>query len=264
VAQVRLARGGGGGRRAADGWALWAGSTLPLVSWGLRLPWWRSPLLLSYYFGGFALGLASLALNAASGSTAVRRKSRVIVWGTLVGFGPALLLFAAARYARRPPYEFPFWLWASCALNLAVMPVSFAYAVVKHRVLELPVLLRRSARYLLVQRGSAGLLLLLGVAAAGFFSVAFGRALGPGRQAAAAGLGVGFGTVLVWTGTELHRRVRAQIDRAFFRSAYDARQILEELARRARIVASRRELADLLFTGTQQEDDETLVLARVR
>jgi hypothetical protein len=37
-------------------------------------------------------------------------------------------------------------------LVVFLYPLSFAYAVVKHRVLELPVLLRRSARYVLVQR----------------------------------------------------------------------------------------------------------------
>ena len=44
---------------------------------------------------------------------------------------------------------------------LWLFPLSFAYAVVKHRVLEIPVLLRRSARYLLVQRGFVILLAML-------------------------------------------------------------------------------------------------------
>ena len=52
---------------------------------------------------------------------------------------------------------------AFLALLLWLFPLSFAYAVVKHRVLEIPVLLRRSARYLLVQRGFIILLIAFSV-----------------------------------------------------------------------------------------------------
>jgi sigma-B regulation protein RsbU (phosphoserine phosphatase) len=129
---------------------------------------------------------------------------------------------------------------------MLLIPLSFAYAVVRHRVLDLPVLVRRSLRYLLVQRGFLGLLLLVGVAATVSFSMSFGRYLGPQSEALAIGLGAGFGTVLVWTGTELQRRVRERIDRAFFRIAYDARHVLEDLAERARDATSREALAELL------------------
>ena len=43
---------------------------------------------------------------------------------------------------------------AGTAIVLFLYPISFAYAVIKHRVLDIPVLLRRSVRYVLVQRGS--------------------------------------------------------------------------------------------------------------
>jgi sigma-B regulation protein RsbU (phosphoserine phosphatase) len=59
-------------------------------------------------------------------------------------------------------------------------------------------------------------------------------------------LGAGFGTVLIWAGMQVQRRVGERIDRAFFRSAYDARQILQELAEKARGATSREDLAVLL------------------
>jgi serine phosphatase RsbU (regulator of sigma subunit) len=51
---------------------------------------------------------------------------------------------------------------------------------------------------------------------------------------------------LVWSSAPLVKRTTERIDRAFFRSAYDARQILENLVEEARTVASREELAVLL------------------
>lgn len=226
--------------------ALFVGTVGPIEAWargtGLLNPW---PFVVYYIFGD-GLGLASLAANAVHATGDARRKSRVIVWGTLAGFGPAFLMFTICVYLHKSPYELPFWIWASCILAMSLIPLSFAYAVVRHRVLELPVLLRRSARYLLVQRGFVGFLVLLGASATLFFAVSFARYLGPQREALAIGLGAGFGTVLVWTGTELQKRIRERIDRAFFRSAYDARHILEQLAQQARTATSHEVLATVL------------------
>ena len=227
-------------------WAFARGSGEELVALARSLVVPVRPLLLVYFYGGFALGLASLAANAISGAPAARRKSRVILAGTLAGFLPAFLLAAAANYIGRDPYELPFWVWAPCILALLLVPLSFAYAVVKHRVLEIPVLLRRSARYLLVQRGSVGFLLLAGLAATMSFALSFGHRLGPDAQTAGIALGAGFGTALVWAGKQVQKRMRERIDRAFFRGAYDARQILQDLAEKARRATSREDLAALL------------------
>ena len=55
-----------------------------------------------------------------------------------------------------------------------------------------------------------------------------------------------FGVVLVWTSAPLVRRGTVRIDRAFFRSAYDAHVILQSLAEKTRTVTNRHELAKLL------------------
>jgi serine phosphatase RsbU (regulator of sigma subunit) len=127
---------------------------------------------------------------------------------------------------------------------LYLYPLSFAYAVVKHRVLEIPVLLRRSARYMLVQRGFAFLHLLVSVAA----TVLFAWGLSRTRLTTPVGLtgGVIFGSVLALGGLRIHRATSQRIDRAFFRNAYDARRILEDLVEKTRTATSRDELAALL------------------
>jgi serine phosphatase RsbU (regulator of sigma subunit) len=59
-------------------------------------------------------------------------------------------------------------------------------------------------------------------------------------------LGTGFGTLLLWTGTRVHKGVGGRIDRAFFHNAYDARVILQDLAEKTRTATDRKELAGLL------------------
>ena len=65
-------------------------------------------------------------------------------------------------------------------------------------------------------------------------------------QSASTALGAVFGTALLWSGSRVHTRVSERIDRAFFRSAYDVRVILENLAETSRTATNREALAQLL------------------
>ena len=228
-------------------WGLLAGSSQPLQMFADQVGEKTIlPLLLGYSFGAAGLGLVSLVWNSVRAPTAeARRKTRVIVWGTVVGVTPYLVLGAAAVYAKKSHHDFPFWVWAPTVLVLFLVPLSFAYAVVKHRVLEIPVLLKRSARYLLVQRGFTFLIFLLSIAATLLLALSFSR-LFQAQAEVAVPVGVAFGILLVWAGTHVRQRVTQRIDRAFFRSAYDARLILEDLAEKTRKAANRQELATLL------------------
>ncbi|HVH61930.1 MAG TPA: GAF domain-containing SpoIIE family protein phosphatase, partial [Candidatus Sulfotelmatobacter sp.] len=128
---------------------------------------------------------------------------------------------------------------------LLVYPLSFAYAVVKHRVMEIPVLLRRSARYVLVQRGFVVLLFIVAVGAMATFTRVFSRFF-EAESNVGMMLSGGLGVALVWISAPLLKRGTERIDRAFFRSAYDTRVILQELAEKTRTVTDRNELARLL------------------
>jgi len=220
---------------------------LPLLGLGRPAAGYTRTFLLSLLYGFMALGFVSLIWNAISATTPeARRKIRVILWGTLVGVVPALLLLGASDFLG---FHAPFLLGVAIVLLLWLFPLSFAYAVVKHRVLEIPVLLRRSARYLLVQRGFTILLALVSVGATLAFALFLARYLQPVTRAAVPGgiaLGAAFGTLLLWTGAQVHKGVGGRIDRAFFRNAYDARMILQDLAEKTRTATDRQELAALL------------------
>jgi sigma-B regulation protein RsbU (phosphoserine phosphatase) len=254
--------------------ALLTGTAGPVREWVEALGAAARFPLLVYAFGGFLLGFSSLVAGALKGDKTTRRKSRVIFAGTLLGFGPAFLLILVATALGRMPFEFPFSVWAVSVISMALMPLSFAYAVVKHQVLEIPVLLRRGARYLLVQRGFLILLTLLGLGATLLFARLFGGSLGPEMRSTGILLGAGFGTLLVAAGTRVQRHVRERVDRAFFRGAYDARQILQDLAERALAANCREDLGALLDEQVQsalhpsslaiylQSDEGVLTLVR--
>ena len=201
-------------------------------------------ILSSVLYVLFALGILSLAQNSfmATVPSEARRKSRVILWGTIAGVLPIVLERFAEDFAGYRP---SFWFDTALVLVLSLYPLSFAYAVVKHRVMEIPALLRRSARYVLVQRGFTILLLALWLVAIRLFTYAVSGLVGTFSNTVL-GLGLVFGVGLVWISAPLVKRGTARIDRAFFRSAYDARIILQDLAEKTRTVTDRGELATLL------------------
>lgn len=150
------------------------------------------------------------------------------------------------------------------------MPAAVVYAVMKHRVLEVPVLLRRSARDILVQRGFVVLLVVTGAAIVVLAASWLSRTMGPaadtsGEPRVAVALGAALaGVTVVWILARVHGRIAPRIDRAFFRSAYDARQILEDLIERSRSARNREELLGLLRHHLDQALQPTLLVVYLR
>ena len=130
-------------------------------------------------YGARLLGALSLLLNVLSGPTAAdRRKLKVILWGTAVGVTPIYAIRAAEDFLH---FDSPFWLSVVCVFLLLLFPLSFAYAVVKHQVMDIPVLLKRSARYFVAERGFVFLILAISVGLTLWFGQAFSRYFSAGE-----------------------------------------------------------------------------------
>ncbi len=174
-------------------------------------------LIVGFIFGWTLLGLVSLVLNYVhTRDSEACRKLRIMFWGTVVGVAP---IAVEQAYEGLTGTSVPRWLLTALILLASLFPLSFAYAVVKHRVLEIPVLLKRSARYLLVQRGFTFLLSGASIAATLVFASWLNSFLVPNAQVSQAwGVAIGaiFGTALLWGGAQNHRKVSGRIDHAFF------------------------------------------------
>ena len=197
-----------------------------------------------FTYGLLVLALLSLSQNAFSQATApeARRKSKILLFGIVVGVLPIVIERAVGDFTGYRP---SFWINAAVVIIFILYPLSFAYAVVKHRVLEIPALLRRSVRYVLVQRGYFVLLFCGALLAiflfARFFSIYFVENSQFGMTISAV-----FGVALVWVSGPFVKRGTERIDRAFFRSSYDARMLLQGLVEKTRTVTNQNELATLL------------------
>jgi len=195
---------------------------------------WEHGLLLASYLSllGYILAaLFCLWLSYRTADTVGRRRLRVVMWGSLIGFGNLFLVLVLEVTNMQEKWP-AIWYWSTFSLffTLPLIPLSFAYAIIRHRVIPISLILRRGVRYLLVSRGSILLVLLFtGLIVTALLSLLFKylrpSALTVGLVSAAEG-------IAAWQAARwLHRRYLAPvIDRKFFRQSYDSQQIVAELA----------------------------------
>jgi sigma-B regulation protein RsbU (phosphoserine phosphatase) len=196
-------------------------------------------------------GLLSLLLNYREASRASRRKMRVVVAGSIAGFLPFFLVVGCAVLfnLKGPQLQWPALVAIFC---FPLFPLSFAYAIIRHRVIPVRLILRRGVRYLLVSRGFIVIQAIVVFAVLSFlltgsrlsFIDSFGDRADIVATMAATALAIGVLTVV-------NQRVLPLIDRKFFREAYDAQQLLSDLGIEMRKVTNVRQLLELAISKIQ-------------
>jgi eukaryotic-like serine/threonine-protein kinase len=171
-----------------------------------------------------------------------RRRIRWIAFAAVAGLSPLLLwgvLEVINRLASPAPSPVPpnLWLTVDVATNAgtALIPIGVAYAVVKHRVLDIVVVVRRTVRYLLAKRALQSLLAL--PAAALLVTLVTQR-----HQTIAQVVSESTAYLWLMGAAALSLRYRQPLgrwlDRRFFREQYDREQVLMGL------LADLRQLSD--------------------
>ncbi len=133
------------------------------------------------------------------------------------------------------------------------IPIAWAYAILKHRVLDISVVIRRSVRYLLASRG---FILIEALLAFALLSFLFAGRIGVWLDRFGSNtrtLIIVVGTVLMVLGLQyVNRKVHPLIERRFFRDAYDAQQILTELTSSLRTTTNVNQVLELSAKIIQQ------------
>lgn len=203
--------------------------------------------------GAIVAGLVSLVVNYRLSGEASRRKMRIVVLGSLAAFVPLFVMLVLEAFDLIP-YVRPVsrWLDYSLYFLLPLVPLSFAYAIVRHKVIPVSLIIRRGVRYLFVARGSIVLeMLTVGVVMFFLMDWLFSRTALTGRTV---GIVSGVVAILVWVAARaLHLRVVAPaIDRRFFRRSYNAQQMLSELGQTLRSLPRVEETCALVSTRVQE------------
>jgi hypothetical protein len=181
-----------------------------------------NPFIYLYLLGAFV----SLVVSYRRASRLSKRKLRVVLAGVLGGVLPGMMIFFTLPLINDQTTND--WLVVVGFLLILLMPLSFAYAIVRHQVIPVSLIVRRSVQYLLA-KNALRVLLLLPVA-----GLVLSVALEPNRSVADILLrnSTYFYALLiaaVATGLVFRRRLNEWVDRKFFREQYDQEKILRGL-----------------------------------
>jgi sigma-B regulation protein RsbU (phosphoserine phosphatase) len=188
----------------------------------------------------FSLGTK---IGQASSADAGRRL-KLLINGTGIALTP--LFFFAIYGLARGFDNIPDKYWIGCFLPLALFPITLAYVIVVQRALDVRVVIRQGLRYALAKRTVRGLqIIAVAVVILGAATLATDPSRNRPQKIQAIAWGV-FGVLAIRRGSE---RLRGWVDRRFFREAYNAERILQELSDQVRTMV---ETGPLLETVSRQ------------
>src|SRR5215510_4372318 len=216
-------------------------------SWLLRQQWvgLLSYLIIMAYLAG---GLVALFVSYRVAGVVARRKLHVIVAGSGAGFFNLMLIIVWERFLQKLLPDAGDRIMLGLKFTLPLIPLSFAYAIIRHQVIPVSLIIRRSARYVLVSRGAILLdMIAVGLSVIAVLTYIFSRVKPPVIVIGLVSAAVGIGAWKIASG--LHGRyLRPLIDRRFFRQSYDAHQIIAELTGSLRGVTDLPRLLELVAT----------------
>jgi diguanylate cyclase (GGDEF)-like protein len=196
-------------------------------------------------------GLATLALGCglailivsqmarffASPSFEARQRIKLLALGTTVALAPLVFLtLSAAWTGGRSPQN-------AIAFTAFLFPLAIGYATIRHNLLDVDVLIRRSLSYAVLTAIVTGV---YSGSIAGMEAVFHAS-----EVERSAGFAAAFAAFTVLVLLPLRNEVQSRVDRIFFRSSYDAQRIIEATSRRLAAVTDLEVIAEELVHGVE-------------
>lgn len=214
------------------------------------LPWTQSLVTVSVAY--IAVGLGALIRNYRRLRDAnERRRVRVLLTGSLIGAAAGTPVVLAYWRTDAPNQSFLAAPFATLGTFLfLILPLSFAYAIVRHRLFDVRVMIRQGLQYALARRALTafvpGLLVLLGADL-----VAQGDEPVVGVLQSRAWLYLSLAALAAAALGQRQRWLDA-LDRRFFRERYNAQRLLRGVAEDVRQSASLELVAPAIVSRIEQ------------
>jgi sigma-B regulation protein RsbU (phosphoserine phosphatase) len=170
----------------------------------------------------------------------IRKKLRLVVWGTIVGILP--LVFVHVVVSIEPNVEIPGEKFVF--LPLILVPVAFGHAIVRYGLMDLEIVVKRSLVYTLLTAALASI----------YFIVVYGIGRLVSRFVGSADLLFSIASIFVITLliSPLRKHIRSTVDRTFFREEYNYRKILKQISHSLAGMVSLDSLASYLCIRTAE------------
>jgi len=220
--------------------------------------YWSATVLLSHRLDQFATGYLAFYYVLAAGVFFInylrntnplrRQQLKWLFRGTFVAVAPFTLLYVVPFLA---DWLLPDWVTNVAALSLVILPLTFSWAIVRYRLMDVDLIFKRGVTYTLATATLAGLYLAAVAVSAAIAHTQLAR-LGEGGLIAAIIL-----AALLFE--PIKKRIQERVDRLFDRKRFDYRHTLTEFGRG---LSSQTDLQTLLNTICDRLP-RTLLVSRV-
>jgi hypothetical protein len=198
-----------------------------------RIPVTES-LLSFFYTTGMVHFVVALIVSAAllirtyftARATLVRQQVKWVVWGTVLAVAPFTFLYAVVYLFGAPTDR---WLTDVAVLPLALIPFAFGYSVLRYRLMDVELVVRRVFVYALTTLAIA---LLIGVVVytGGLYAFGSDQGFTSGEITLRVVIAVLAMAAIVMVAAPVKKLLQEQVDRLFYGERYDLRNSLMDLA----------------------------------
>ena len=194
-----------------------------------------------------SVGLLIFTLVTAK-TTVVRQQLKWVVWGSALAIAPFTLLYGMGYIfgAKSDP-----WLTDGAVLPLILIPLSFGYSVVRYRLMDVELVVRRVFVYALTTLAIAiaiGSVVYLG----GIYALGNDEAVGAGEITLRAAIAIAAMAIIVVIAAPVKHFLQERIDRLFYGERYDMRNGLLDFGRTLSATTALEPLLDALVSRLQQ------------
>jgi len=219
---------------------------IPVTEKLVQLFYWLSILHLAAALIASAVLLVRTSINAKS--TIVRQQVKWVMWGTALAVTPFTLLYAVVYLFGAPTDR---WLTDVAILPLAIIPFAFGYSVMRYRLMDVELVVRRVFVYALT---TLAISLLLGIVVylAGQYAFGSGQASYSGEITLGVVVAVLAMAAIVMVAAPVKNFLQEQVDRLFYGERYDLRNSLLDFGRTLSATTALDPLLDSLVSRLQE------------
>ena len=209
----------------------------------------------AFYKASFVHFTVALLLSAGllirrfvkSKNTVIRQQLKWVVWGSTLAIAPFTLLYGAGYIFGAQSES---WLTDIAVLPLALIPLAFGYSVVRYRLMDVELVVRRVAVYALT---TAAIALMIGavVYLAGLYALN-GELITSGEITLRVVVAVVVMAVIVMIAAPVKNFLQERTDRLFYGERYDMRNSLLDFGRTLSATTAFEPLLDALISRLQQ------------
>lgn len=181
-------------------------------------------------------------------SAVIRQQMKWVIWGSILAVAPFSLLYAVAYLLGKQTDP---WLTDAAVLPLILIPLAFGYSVVRYRLMDVELVVRRVFVYVLTTLAIA---LMVGavVYLAGLYALGGDQGVTSGELTLRVVIAIVAMAAIVMIAAPVKNFLQEQIDRFFYGERYDMRNSLLDFGRTLSATTALDPLLDSLVSRLQQ------------